>query len=252
MRITFLIICLFFTTLRGYSQLELSAIFSNGMVLQQNSSVKIWGWSNAGDEISVCADWNVSDTVKARVDNAGRWECELRTIKSGGPYNVTIQGSSQNITLSDVLLGEVWLCSGQSNMEWSVNHGIDNGEHEAANAAYNTLRIFHMPKRGASTPQVNCSAKWEVSSPESMRKTSSTAYFFGRYLSEKLGVPVGIIVSAWGGTPAEVWTPTDVINNNSILSKCKLGEYPWWPIKPGALFNQMINPVIPFKLAGCI
>ena len=114
------------------------------------------------------------------------------------------------------------------------------------------MRIFHNPKQGADTPQTDCRTKWEVATPESMRKTSATAYFFARYLTEHLKVPVGILVSAWGGTPAEVWTPAEIVEKDEILSKNKLKDYPWWPIKPGVLYNQMIHPLVPYQIAGCI
>ena len=114
------------------------------------------------------------------------------------------------------------------------------------------MRIFHLPKRGANTLQDDCETKWEVSSPESMRKTSAIGYFFGRYLSEKLDVPVGIIVAAWGGTPAEVWTPSELIQNDPIITACKPKPVEWWPVKSGVLYNGMINPVVPHNIAGCI
>lgn len=107
-----------------------------------------------------------------------------------------IKGRSGVRELSDVMLGEVWLCSGQSNMEWSADMGITNGASEIEQASCSSLRIFHVPKQGADTPQTDCRAVWETASPQSMRRTSATAYFFARYLTMHLQVPVGIIVSA--------------------------------------------------------
>lgn len=240
------------TALNSFAQIQLPKIFTDGMVLQQKTEVPVWGWGNPSENISVVASWAKSDTVKTTVDNQGKWNISLNTSNAGGPYSIEIIGAYEKKTLNNVMLGEVWLCSGQSNMEWSVNMGIINGEEEARNAACNSLRIFHIPKQGADTPQNDVRTHWEISSPESMRKTSATAYFFARYLTENLNVPVGIIVAAWGGTPAEVWTPGNLITEDKILSANKHTEYQWWPIKPGALFNQMINPVIPYKLAGCI
>nr|WP_255495878.1 sialate O-acetylesterase [Bacteroides sp. 51] len=150
------------------------------------------------------------------------------------------------------MLGEVWLCSGQSNMEWKADYGINNGDEEVRNADFPNLRIFHLPQIGASTPQENCLAQWVRCSPETMRKTSALGYFFGRNISEELDVPVGIIVAAWGGTPAEVWTPKESIMSDPVLSDYFYGSTPWWPIEAGALFNSMIHPVMPYEIAGCI
>lgn len=234
------------------AQLQMPAVFTDGMVLQQNSKVQIWGWGAASETVTVTPEWKGGEAVKAKVDCNGKWSTEISTAQAGGPYTINITNGHQTITLSDVMLGEVWLCSGQSNMEWSVNNGILNGDKEASNAECPTLRIFHMPKQGADNPQDDCRTKWEKSTPESMRKTSATAYFFGRMLTEKLNVPVGIMVAAWGGTPAEVWTPAEEVNNDSVLSKCRLSPAIWWPIKPGVLYNQMIHPMIPYEIAGCI
>lgn len=236
----------------SFAQLQMPAVFTDGMVLQQNSNVRIWGWGSASETVTVSPKWEGAQVVKTKVDSNGKWSTEISTPSAGGPYSIDITNGRETITLSDVLLGEVWLCSGQSNMEWSVNHGIMNGDKEAANAACATLRIFHMPKQGADSPQDDCRTKWEKSSPESMRRTSATAYFFGRMLTEKLNVPVGIMVAAWGGTPAEVWTPAEEVKNDPVLSNCKLSPAAWWPITPGVLYNQMIHPMIPYEIAGCI
>lgn len=234
------------------AQIQLPSVFSDGMVLQRNSKVAVWGWGNPSETLMILSEWNPGDTVRAVVDNQGRWKAEVPTGRAGGPYTLEVKGGNDSRKLSDVMLGEVWLCSGQSNMEWSADMGIMNGEQEVKQAACPSVRIFHNPKQGADTPQADCRTKWEVATPESMRKTSATAYFFARYLTEHLKVPVGILVSAWGGTPAEVWTPADIVENDEILSKNKLKEYPWWPIKPGVLYNQMIHPLVPYQIAGCI
>lgn len=253
MRIFYLfILCVLISTTSAYSQLGISSIFSDDMVIQQNDSVPIWGYGTPSETVSINGSWNENDTVKTIVDNEGCWKAKLYTRKFGGPYKLIVSNQKEKIILSNIMLGEVWLCSGQSNMEWSADYGIDNGKAEIDKASYNKLRIFHIPKRGASTPQIDCRAKWETCSPETMRKTSATAYFFGRYISEKLNIPVGIIVSAWGGTPAEVWTPSEIIMNDSVLRNAHYEECKWWPVKPGVSYNQMINPILPFSIAGCI
>jgi sialate O-acetylesterase len=242
-------------SLSGYvlsAEIVLPSVFCDNMVLQQNSEVAIWGWGNAGEQISIVAGWNTSDTIKVKTDNTARWETKLITHSAGGPYVLQIFGSS-NIELQNVMLGEVWICSGQSNMEWSVNMGISNGEEEAAQADYPDIRIFQIPKIGADFPQQDCNATWEVCSPQTMRKTSAVGYFFARELNQKLNVPVGIIVSAWGGTPAEVWIEKNRIEENADLNNNRYAlNYDWWPSEPGVLYNSMIHPIVPFGVAGAL
>ncbi len=235
-----------------FAKIILPSVFSDNMVLQQNAEVAIWGWGNASETVKIVTSWNSKDTVKVKADNSAFWKTSIRTVAAGGPYSIQILGSSK-VELKNVMLGEVWLCSGQSNMEWSVNHGIKNGEEEAANATNPNIRIFHVQKIGAEYPQQTCNATWTVSSPETMRATSSVGYFFARQLQQKLNVPVGIIVSAWGGTPAEVWIEKSRIENNPELNKGKMPEkYDWWPNDPGLLYNSMIAPVVPYGIAGAI
>jgi hypothetical protein len=224
------------------------------MVLQQSETVPLWGWGPAGEKIRIVTQWNPADTVSVTVNNFGKWRAAIKTVQAGGPYWLKLlnQNGTQNLTLHNVMLGEVWLCSGQSNMEFSANWGLKDGDREVKNADCPNLRIFHISKKGAETPQDLCNARWEVSSPTTMWRTSSIAYFFGRRLSEQLHVPVGIIVSAWGGSAAEAWVPAASIKADSVLSRCSLERHPWWPVQSGVLFNGMIAPLIPCKLAGCI
>lgn len=233
------------------AEIRLPAVFTDHMVLQRNSEVTLWGWGTPSEHINIIPEWLSGDTIKTQVTNMGRWSARIRTIEAGGPYKIRINGSSE-VTLSDVMLGEVWLCSGQSNMEWSVNHGIQNGDEEAQNANFPNLRIFHLPQIGASTPQENCFSKWTRCTPETMRKTGAIGYFFGRNISEELNVPVGIIVAAWGGTPAEVWTPRENVMSDPVVADYFYGASQWWPAEPGALYNSMIRPVMPYEIAGCI
>jgi sialate O-acetylesterase len=222
------------------------------MVLQQNSSVAIWGWSDAGETVKIVASWNSKDTVKVKADNLAKWTTSIQTIGAGGPYSIQILGSSK-VEIKNVMLGEVWVCSGQSNMEMNVNWKLINGEEEAAKANNPNIRIFHVQKIGAEYPQQTCNATWTVCTPETMRETSAVGYFFAREIQQKLNVPVGIIVSAWGGTPAEVWIEKSRIENDPVLKQHKYSEqFDWWPGNPGTLYNSMIAPVVPYGIAGAI
>ena len=248
--LTFLVLVAFATT--NFAKIILPSVFADNMVLQQNSTVAIWGWSDAGETVKIVAGWNEKDTIKVKANNSSKWTTTIKTIGAGGPYSIRILGSSR-VELKNVMLGEVWICSGQSNMEWSVNHKIQNGEEEAAKANHPNIRIFHVQKIGAEYPQENCNATWTVCSPETMRSTSAVGYFFARELQQKLNVPVGIIVSAWGGTPAEVWIEKSRVESNPTLNAHKYNEkFDWWPGTPGTLYNSMIAPFVPYGIAGAI
>lgn len=234
------------------AQISLPAVFADHMVLQQKSDVPVWGWARASATIKVVGSWAPHDTVTTVVRPDGNWNVALKTAEAGGPYSLSISGDG-NCELKDVMLGEVWLCSGQSNMEWTPMSNIDNRDAEIAAANYPDIRFFHIAKRGAATPQNDCDATWAVCTPETMKNTSAIAYFFGRNLQKELDVPVGLIVSAWGGTPAEVWTPRElVMENKEIREAIPDKTYPWWPVEPGVLYNQMIHPVVPYSLAGVL
>jgi sialate O-acetylesterase len=249
----FLVILLITSLIASSSaKIILPSVFSDNMVLQQNSEVAIWGWSNPGETVKIVAGWNASDTVKVKGDNTAAWKTTIRTTRAGGPYTIQIIGEGA-LELKNVMLGEVWICSGQSNMEMNVGWNIFNGEEEAAKANHPNIRIFNIPKIGAEYPQQDCRATWTVCSPETMRATSAVGYFFARQLQEKLNVPVGIIVTCWGGTPAEVWIEKSRIENNQELNNAKYAlKYDWWPGEPAVSYNSMIVPVIPYGIAGTI
>lgn len=237
---------------QSFGEITLPSAFGDNMVLQQNSEVAIWGWSEPGETLKLVTSWNIRDTISVKANNYAKWKTKIKTSSAGGPYTIQIFGSS-NIQINNVMLGEVWLCSGQSNMEWSANFGIENKEEEITNANYPDIRILHVQRMGAETVQRDCYAKWEECTSESMRKTSAIAYYFARELNQKLDVPVGIIVSAWGGTPAEVWIKGELVENNSELNSALYSQTTeWWPIKPGATYNSMIAPLIPYGIAGAL
>lgn len=239
-------------TITGRANVRLPAIFGDHMVLQQQTSAKIWGWGNSMEEISLNSSWDgASYTTKA--DSYGNWSIMLQTPAAGGPYEITIKGNN-TLKITDILIGEVWLGSGQSNMEWSANHGFDNAEQEVASARHPEIRFFQVGKRSATTPQLDLEGHWEVCSPESMKRFSAVGYFFARSLHEELKIPVGIINSSWGGTPAETWINPEIIRNDTALTAAaeKINPMPWCPEGPGQTYNSMIAPLIPFPLAGVI
>lgn len=231
----------------------LPKIFSDNMVLQRNSEITIWGWATPYEEIIVKPSWS-NEEVKVKASNHAIWEVKIKTTKEGGPYTIFIKGYNE-ITLKNILLGEVWLCSGQSNMEMTAGWGITNGDEEVKNANFSNIRFFTVPKLTSKTPQDDLRGNWEVCSSETMKNFSAVAYFFARRLQEDLkNVPIGLISSNWGGSPAEIWIPQDAVENNPVVLQAaqRLKEEQWAPSQPGRAYNAMIYPIINFKIAGAI
>ena len=239
-----------------HTRISLPALFSDHIVLQQQDSGPVWGWGEAGSTVRIVGSWASQDTVVTRVADDGHWKAKIKTTRYGGPYTLRFfqRGyENEGITLEDVMLGEVWLCSGQSNMEWSSANGITNQAEEIGSANYPQIRFFSLPKQGSGTLQDDCPAHWELCSPDVMRRRSAVAYFFGRHLTQQLKVPVGLIVSAWGGTAAEVWIPQErVLRTPETEAVMKSRKCPWWPTEPGRLYNSMIHPLLPYRIAGAI
>jgi len=234
-----------------FANVRLPAIIGSHMVLQQKTAVTIWGWCDAGEKIKLKAGWDTT-TYTVTGSSSAKWSIEIETPVAGGPYQLTINGSNQ-IVLEDVMVGEVWICSGQSNMEMSVNWGLPYQD-EVTNAIDKNIRFFHIPRTTADYPQEDVKAEWMVCTPAEMKRFSAAGYFFGKTLREKLNVPVGLINASWGGTPAETWTPVEWINNNPTLkaAAAKLTPANGWPVIPAATYNGMIYPLSKYAIAGTI
>ncbi|MGX5817850.1 sialate O-acetylesterase [Chitinophaga lutea] len=249
--LTSFIILLCMTT-ASHAQLRLPAVLSDNMVLQRNATVKLWGWASPGEKIAVKLPWNPKvDTVTATRDAV--WNIDVKTPAAGGPYTITLQGRT-TVELKNVLIGEVWVCSGQSNMEWSGNHGLKDVKAELPVCADDKIRFFHIPKTTATTAQDDVKASWAVCDSNSLKAFSAVAYFFGKKLRKDLDVPIGLINTSWGGTPAEVWTPAPLVEEDPALKAAasKLNPSNGWPHLPGLTYNAMIAPITPMKIAGAI
>ena len=183
------------------AEVRLPAVFSDQMVLQRDVPVTVWGWADAGEKVAVGIAGQSKD---ATADRSGKWSAKLEAMPAGGPHELTVRGES-TLRVAGVLVGEVWLCSGQSNMAMAVK-GVVNAEQEMAAADYPRLRMFTVERAAAVEPQSDCQGGWQASSPETVAGFSATAYFFGRRLHKDLDVPVGLINSSWGGTAVEAWT----------------------------------------------
>ncbi len=280
------------------AEVKLPALFGDHMVLQSNAKDPVWGTADPGEQVTV----SVGDQkATAAADSQGRWKVELGPLKPGGPFEMTIAGKN-SITLHNVAVGEVWICSGQSNMEMAVGNGprawggVMNSAQEIAAGNFPMIRHFAVKKAVAGQPQSDVQGQWLVASPQTVGEFTAVGYFFGRDLHQALGVPIGLIHTSWGGTPAEAWTRiatlaaepelASIANKGSqgiadypqLLEKFR-GDLSQWeaasraaesegkvaPSPPrlpndprssswraGGLFNGMIAPLVPYRIAGAI
>lgn len=211
------------------ADVRLPAIFGDNMVLQSSfvKAVPVWGWARPGERVTVTFE---GQTRSATTNDKGRWSVHLDPPKVGGPFEMTIEGANR-ITLHNILVGEVWVGSGQSNMQWPVKQSGD-AEEEIANAKYPKIRLFTCERRVSSGPMDDTKGSWVECSPETVPDFSAVAYYFGRELHKQLGVPVGLIHTSWGGTPAEAWTSRAALE---AMPECQpyverwaksIGDYP--------------------------
>lgn len=186
------------------AEVRLPHIFSDNMILQRDKILKIWGWADKNEKIKVEI---LGQTKNVQADQEGNWYVNLEPIPYGGPYQMKVQGNSNTITFNNILIGDIWLCSGQSNMEMPVNgwSQVDNYEQEIKDANYPLIRAFNVEKAMSMTPNSDFEGKWQVCSPETVSSFSAVAYFFARKLNKELDIPIGIINSSWGGTQIETW-----------------------------------------------
>jgi sialate O-acetylesterase len=247
------IVCflIFFAAVAG-ANISLPEIFADNMVLQRNSEVTFWGWAKTGEPVAITTSWNNAE-ASTKADNQGNWKLVVKTPEAGGPFTIQIKGFN-TIIYKNVMIGEVWLCSGQSNMEWSASSGITNKDEEIAKANYPNIRFFSVYNSTATSPQNHCDGAWTECSPETMKSFSAIAYFFGQKLNGELGIPIGLINSSWGGTPAEAWMPEEVIQKDDFLREAaaKQKPVPWGPVETARLYNAMIAPLVPFRIAGVL
>jgi len=186
---------------RVAAEVKLPALFSPHMVVQREMPVPVWGWADPGEQVTVTL---AGQSEKTQADAQGRWRVRLPAMRAGGPHVLKVQGRN-TVEVPDVLVGEVWLCSGQSNMAMTVGASM-NKEAEIAAANFPEIRMFTVARRPAGEPQRDCEGTWAVCSPQTVAGFSATAYFFGRRLHQELKVPVGLVHSSWGGTPIQAWT----------------------------------------------
>jgi len=256
MRKYFVLCFLFITLLVGaQSALRLPAIIGNHAVLQQNSEVKLWGWAPSTMPVKISCSWNPSDTVSVIPGKDWSWSASVKTPKaSDNPYTITFVSGKQKITVNDILVGEVWLCSGQSNMEFNFSDAPSDVGDDVAQSANKAIRFFRLSHLFNKFPQTDCDGKWIICSPEALKSMSVVGYYVGKRINEATKSPVGLIASYWGGTCVQAWMPKEILDNNGDLRKAadNLSPTSWAPVAPSVLYNAMIYPLIPYHIAGAI
>tara|TARA_R100000027_G_scaffold67677_2_gene67676 strand:+ start:1073 stop:2581 length:1509 start_codon:yes stop_codon:yes gene_type:complete len=272
------------SSLVSQAEVSLPNIFGDHMVFQREQTNPVWGWAEAGEEVTVSINGQSHSTT---ADENGDWQVDLEALPVGGPYTLTVEGEN-SLTIEDVLSGEVWLCSGQSNMVWPVSRS-NHADVEIVSANFPEIRLISIPNVGTQEPQENFKGEWAVCSPESVPNFSAVGYFFGRRIHNTLGVPVGLIDNAWGGSAAEAWVPREVLAESDTFTEYldnwdqkienfseeahaeKLAEFKAWKAagspeprmryprdirvgnaRPGNLYNGVLNPVIGYGIRGAI
>ncbi|HNS21969.1 MAG TPA: sialate O-acetylesterase [Sedimentisphaerales bacterium] len=213
----------------SHANIRLPAVIGDNMVLQAGDRAHLWGWADPNERIQVAISWR-SFTWGIQADDQGRWEFQVIAPNVGGPYQITLKGKN-TVTIKNILAGQVWVGSGQSNMQMSVRSSA-NAEQEIADAKYSKIRLFTVERRVAETPQDDCKGQWVECSPQTVGDFSAVAYFFGRELHNQIKQPIGLIHTSWGGTPAEAWTSQARLEENPnfepILTRYKqaVADYP--------------------------
>ena len=248
---------------QAVADISLPKIFTDKMVLQRDTQINIWGTADAGEALTITlADKSVSATA----NEDGKWSAKVESPPAGGPYELVVAGKESQVVFRDVLVGEVWLCSGQSNMQWPLTASLDiadKDELEKLIAGINDskLRLFTVPANAVEKPVDDFvqTTLWQDCTPETVKDFSGTAYLFAKALRENenlADMPIGLIDSSWGGTPCEAWASRTA--QQSVESLAPLIKHwderndPIGPHHPGSLFNGMISPLIPMSIRGVI
>lgn len=238
----------------AFGKLTLPSYFQDHMVIQQLENFKLKGSASPNAQVSI--QW-MNSMYYANATESGNWELMLTSGSHGGPYNLVVKSGRERITISDILLGDVWLCAGQSNMEWRPVQGLSSGMDEIEKVNNSNIKLFNIPRNGCSEPQSNIIGEWQNCTPKHVKQFSAVGYFFGEKLQSALNIPIGLIYSTWGGTRIEYWMNEDTLASNSYFSDLlvskknnvvgeKLNAF------PSAIYNGMIYPLLDMPIKGVI
>ena len=253
-KLTFILTALLAATTAG-AKVTLPKMFSDGMVMQRETNANLWGTAKGSATVSITTSWD-GKTYSVKAGKDGKWKTSVPTPKAGGPYRITLSDGEETV-LDNILIGELWLCSGQSNMEMPMkgfkNQPVENAVEDILHSADSQLRLFTVKRNSRFAPVDTVSGHWSEAAPASVREFSATAYHFGRELRRMLGVPVGLIVTSWGGSACEAWMKADWLKafpdakipatEADVKSKNRT---------PTVLYNGMLHPLIGVTMRGVI
>lgn len=248
-------ICTFIAWTDVKAEVKLPAFFSDGMVMQQQSEANLWGTASANKIVKITTSWD-SKVYQVKANSRGQWKASVKTPIAGGPYEIAFNDGIET-RIKDILMGEVWICSGQSNMEMPMKgfpgQPVDNANMDALRSRNDQIRLFTVKRSSSFTPKTDVIGSWKHANAESVRDFSATAYYFGRLVQEQLGVPIGLILAAWGGSACEAWMTAEWLkafpaakipqSETDIKSKNRT---------PTVLYNGMLHPLIGMTMKGVI
>lgn len=233
------------------AQTRLPQFFGDSMVLQQNAEVAIWGTDNPGTVVKITTSWDKTGSVKT--NQYGKWRLKISTPKAGGPYTLTINGTSE-VTIKDLLIGEVWFCSGQSNMARAMagieGQPVEGSSKLISNSENNSIRVFTVSRKSSPSPLADVTGSWLPANPANTGKFSAVAYTYAKKLQSELKVPIGLIVSAWGGSSVEAWMEHGITDQfPAIKPPAKAAQL---NRTPNFLYNAMVYPFLGYGIRGAI
>ena len=255
MRKLFLLTALFAAATTISAKVVLPKIFASGMVMQQQTDANLWGEAKADATVKIATSWN-KKTVSVKAGNDGKWTAKIQTPAAGGPYSITFNDGEKTV-IDNILVGELWICSGQSNMEMPMkgfkNQPVENAVEDILHSGDSKMRLFTVKRTSLFQPATDVVGEWKEASPEAVRNFSATAYYFGRELRQMLNVPVGLIVTSWGGSSCEAWMNRDWLkafpqielpaSQETIKSKKRTAT---------VLYNGMLHPLVGISMRGVI
>lgn len=248
-------ICAFIAWMDVKAEVKLPAFFSDGMVMQQQSDANLWGTALANKTVKITTSWD-GKVYQVKANSKGQWKASVKTPIAGGPYEIAFNDGIET-RIKDILMGEVWICSGQSNMEMPMKgfpgQPVDNANMDALRSRNDQIRLFTVKRSSSFTPKTDVIGSWKHANAESVRDFSATAYYFGRLVQEQLDVPIGLILAAWGGSACEAWMTAEWLkafpaakipqSETDIKSKNRT---------PTVLYNGMLHPLIGITMKGVI
>lgn len=255
MRKLFLLTALFAAATTISAKVVLPKIFASGMVMQQQTDANLWGEAKADATVKIATSWN-KKTVSVKAGNDGKWTAKIQTPAAGGPYSITFNDGEKTV-IDNILVGELWICSGQSNMEMPMkgfkNQPVENAVEDILHSGDSKMRLFTVKRTSLFQPATDVVGEWKEASPEAVRNFSATAYYFGKELRRMLNVPVGLIVTSWGGSSCEAWMNRDWLkafpqielpaSQETIKSKNRTAT---------VLYNGMLHPLVGISMRGVI